>query len=492
MKKTVLLGLLAVLASTALVAQTDIPLRNWTIPPYQGQSVDRAGITPMADITLNISFVAITVCRLLDTRPGTVWPLDGDGKYNADEIRTYTIPPACGIPTGTGAVSLNITATETNANPFGHIKIWPASQAEPNVSTLNWALGNQTVANAAIVGLSGAGQLRVKSGNAGSHVVIDVNAYFTGQPNAYFEAVGTRSGGGVGFFVNDSASDFSAGLRGLATAATGQTYGLSGENSSTSAASAGVLGFSVSRANVGPSFFHTGVRGESNASGNGVLGLIPSPGAGFAVAGFTYTGSTQVLAGRLGDEGSNLGVSYAGGLGGSGTKNFLEPHPTDAGKMIRYVSLEGPEAGTYFRGKGRFQNGIAVIDVPESFRIVTDPEGLSIQVTPIGQMATVAVQSIGLDRIVVRGSRNVEFFYTVNGVRTAYKDVEVITDNNFFRPESPDSLMPASLSPVERQRLIDNGTYKTDSTVNMETAHRLGWDRVWAERERPTPQPIEP
>jgi hypothetical protein len=42
--------------------------------------------------------------------------------------------------------------------------------------------------------------------------------------------------------------------------------------------------------------------------------------------------------------------------------------------------------------------------------MTTSPEGLSIQVTPIGRMATVAVQSIGLERIVVMSSRDVEFF----------------------------------------------------------------------------------
>ena len=35
----------------------------------------------------------------------------------------------------------------------------------------------------------------------------------------------------------------------------------------------------------------------------------------------------------------------------TGTKSFVEPHPTDPTKVIRYVSLEGPEAGTYFRGR---------------------------------------------------------------------------------------------------------------------------------------------
>jgi hypothetical protein len=39
--------------------------------------------------------------------------------------------------------------------------------------------------------------------------------------------------------------------------------------------------------------------------------------------------------------------------------------------------------------------------------------------------------------------------------------------------------------------LIQNGTYKPDGTVNMETARRLGWDKEWEERERPRPQPTE-
>lgn len=40
--------------------------------------------------------------------------------------------------------------------------------------------------------------------------------------------------------------------------------------------------------------------------------------------------------------------------GGFGVKYFVEPHPEKADMVIRYISLEGREAGTYFRGKGRF------------------------------------------------------------------------------------------------------------------------------------------
>ena len=176
----------------------------------------------------------------------------------------------------------------------------------------------------------------------------------------------------------------------------------------------------------------------------------------------------------------------AGDITKTGTVSFTEPHPTDASKIIQYAALEGPEAGTYFRGRGKFQNGIAAIDVPETFRMVTDPEGLSIQVTPIGNMATVAVMQIGLDRIVVRGSRNVEFFYTVNGIRHAQRDFAVIRDNDKdYVPAGPDAKIPEIYDGEFRNRLISNGTYIPDGSVNMETARRLGWDRIWDRESRP-------
>jgi hypothetical protein len=94
----------------------------------------------------------------------------------------------------------------------------------------------------------------------------------------------------------------------------------------------------------------------------------------------------------------------------------------------------------------------------------------------------------GLDQIVVQGSRDVEFFYTVNGVRRAFKDFQPIAEEAVFMPRRAESKMPGFLSETQKRLLIQNGTYRPDGTVNMETARRLGWDRVW-ERERPRPQP---
>ena len=50
-------------------------------------------------------------------------------------------------------------------------------------------------------------------------------------------------------------------------------------------------------------------------------------------------------------------------------------------------------------------------------------------------------------------------------------------------PESPEAKLPKPLSEEERSRLIANGTYNEDGSVNMETAERVGWAKAWKERE---------
>jgi hypothetical protein len=222
-----------------------------------------------------------------------------------------------------------------------------------------------------------------------------------------------------------------------------------------------------------------GVRGVS-LSHTGVDGVSRD---GVGVVGWNKDGAGSTLAwGALGAS-DTLGIAFVNGIAGTGTKSFVEPHPTDASKAIRYVSLEGNEAGTYFRGRAKFERGLARIPVPEDFRLVTDPEGLTVQITPIGEMASVAVVRVGLDEIVVKSSRNVEFFYAVNGVRHAYRDWQpVVSSLDFFMPESPDQRLPEYFNPEERRRLIANRTYNADGTVNVETAERVGWTRIWRER----------
>jgi len=494
----------------ALLGQTGTAVPNWTVPPYRAQSAS-GGLTTMADVSEAAIFVAVDPCRLVDTRQVGFPAGYGPPALSAGAPRDFDLDsdPQCpGIPAGVAAYSLNFTVT--NVQGPGFLKVFPAGGSIPvDISTLNYIPG-QNIANAAIVPAGTGGAITVISGVSGTDLIIDINGYFMDSGGVLNDGVHLKFVGNTtnAFMIIQNnnttmASGFTNAIRGLMASNQSSVAAIRGEMNSTSGANYGVTAVTGSvsdnaaglRAHDGGGpltgiYTTAGVRGESNGTANfGVLGLSRAVGVG----GFRVNaGQAVVSGGNLGFT-DTVGVAALGDTTATGTKFFVEPHPTDASKIIHYASLEGNEAGTYFRGKGKFQNGIAVIEMPEDFRIVTDPEGLSIQVTPIGDMATVAVQSIGLQRIVVRGSRNVEFFYTVNGIRHAYKDVGAIGENEkFFVPRSPEERMPEYLPQVLRERLISNGTYRPDGTVNMETAHRLGWDRIWEERSRPAPQPAAP
>ncbi|MBC8647844.1 MAG: hypothetical protein H7X85_11815, partial [Thermoanaerobaculia bacterium] len=75
-----------------------------------------------------------------------------------------------------------------------------------------------------------------------------------------------------------------------------------------------------------------------------------------------------------------------------------------------------------------------------------------------------------------------------NGVRRSHKHLTPIGPGTEFMPETPDATMPAYLTDVQKEMLISNGTYREDGTVNMETAKRLGWDKVWEKSKNVAPR----
>jgi hypothetical protein len=568
------MAFLALPASEFLVAQTNAPVPNWTVPPYTRNS--ETGLSTMADISPGIAFTAMTPCRVFDTR-------NANGPYGGPRLlgnvlRNFDVDsgPCGAIPTGVEAYSMNFGAIlPDGSNSF--ITIWPTGSAQPLVSTINPIQG-AVVANAAIVPAGTGGSISVFP-NTGVHLYGDINGYFTASQNPGQSVVamsgtaapaiigentstaagahgvrgvitsttpgnssvavrgqnngtgaigvgvwGSHAGAGWGIYgtsvssfgvrglasstssvnvgvsgVTESSATGSSGVEGHANNGDGETWGVHGINDSSRVESAGVFGQTVGRANFGTNFFpNCGVRGESGDDGWGIIGIDDQT----SIAGVLTDPATGAITafGYLGRRGGNdpdaspdppWAVFGEGHIGATGTKYFLDPHPSDPTKVIGYISLEGPEAGTYFRGRGRFQNGLARIPVPEHFRLVTDPDGVTVQITPIGAMATVAVMRVDLDEIVVQSSRNVEFFYTVNGVRRTFRDVVPMRQGSEFRPHSAAEKIPAWLSEGQKHALIQNGTYKDDGTVNMETARRLGWDKVWEAKSRPTPQPTE-
>jgi hypothetical protein len=514
--RSTLFTLAGLLVAGALFAQAGSRVNNWTVPPYRASGA-QGGYTTMVDISDAAIFVAVTPCRVFDTR-------NANGAYGgprllANVARPFDIDggPCTGIPAGAAAYSMNFGAILPDGDGF--LTVWPTGTAQPLVSSMNF-LGGQVIANAAIVPASAAGSISVFP-NVATHLIGDINGYFMdsgGDLNdntTLFVDGSDPSEATITGRNNDlaSTSAFMAGVRGMintaqsgpsgvlgtATSDTGATYAVRGINDSSSSDAAGVFGTANidDNAVLTPAAFgEAGVRGESAVFG--VLGFSEFGG----VAGVLVNSVGTVLAnGRLGssvgtDPGSGVppwAVFAFGDTGATGTKHFLEPHPRDPSKMIAYVALEGPEAGTYFRGRGKFERGMARINVPEDFRLVTAAEGLTVQVTPIGAMATVGVMSMSLNEIVVQSSRNVEFSYLVQGVRANFPDVQPIRGHSVFVPERSDSTMPEWLSPGQKRALIQNGTFKADGSINMETAGRLGWDRVWSGREgRPAPQPTAP
>jgi hypothetical protein len=277
-------------------------------------------------------------------------------------------------------------------------------------------------------------------------------------------SVATAQTCGGGLFCNTSSDAYTI-TNNTGRGLVGEQGGVCSPNFSNIPA-AGVVGGSVS---------NVGVAGYTHIGQAGVAGYNLN---------LPFCPAAPAVDGMLGvNRGGTLyGVFSDGNLGATGTKSFVEPHPTDASKEIRYVSLEGPEAGTYFRGSGRTVNGFATIDVPESFRMVTAAKGLTVVVTPTGGLTQIACVAKSLDKIVIQSAKDVTFDYMVNGVRKAFKDFQAISENDDFVPEGPDDQRFFTFPAESQRRLIATGIYTPEGKVNLEKAREMGWDRRWAER----------
>jgi len=121
-------------------------------------------------------------------------------------------------------------------------------------------------------------------------------------------------------------------------------------------------------------------------------------------------------------------VEVRGNLSATGTKPFVQAHPTDPDKEIVYIALEGGEAGTYVRGSGQLESGKAVLALPEHFGLVTESSGLTVQLTPRGQWLQLYVVELDTAQLVVREAQGKSgaFDYLIQGVRRGYEQHEVI------------------------------------------------------------------
>jgi N-acetylneuraminic acid mutarotase len=188
-----------VLLAAVAAAQEEIPILTWTAPPYwvppapPKPAPEDAGLLPAEIGALDtealptgpLPFIAITPCRLIDTRNpvGTY----GGPPLTAGVPRSFPVAGQCGVAADADAVSVN--ATVTNTQGPGFVALYPEGGTFPGVSNVNYAEAWQTVANAAVIPL-GPGGFTALAGVSGTDLLVDVNGYY-----APLSAVTSLTGG---------------------------------------------------------------------------------------------------------------------------------------------------------------------------------------------------------------------------------------------------------------------------------------------------------
>ncbi len=115
-------------------------------------------------------------------------------------------------------------------------------------------------------------------------------------------------------------------------------------------------------------------------------------------------------------------------------KNFVELHPEDTTKLIKYSAVESGESLTLARGTSKTEFGRAVIDMPEHFSYVTSDMGeISVTLTPEDKPVLLYVTDKNRKQVVVLMKDSdydefgdVSFNYQVTGVRAGFEDKEII------------------------------------------------------------------
>jgi hypothetical protein len=81
-------------------------------------------------------------------------------------------------------------------------------------------------------------------------------------------------------------------------------------------------------------------------------------------------------------EGNNQANAYFKNIFALGTKSFVQPNPENSAEAIVYKCMEGPNATVEAHGRAKMSNGVAFVELPPSFRLVADPESITVLLTP--------------------------------------------------------------------------------------------------------------
>lgn len=193
--------------------------------------------------------------------------------------------------------------------------------------------------------------------------------------------------------------------------------------------------------------------GES-VGGPGYLGISNAPGVPVIELGVGESGEGVLLAydqngditagidGGAGEVGGNDLVAYnfdglatAGIDGEAGevwgiVKSFIVADPTRSDRLIRYSSIEGPEAAIYCRGQVELMSGVADIVFPDHFAQMAAPGTITVSLTPRSLsskgLAAIDVTPAGMTvGELAGGAGSYAVDFVVYAVRKGYEAYEV-------------------------------------------------------------------
>lgn len=132
---------------------------------------------------------------------------------------------------------------------------------------------------------------------------------------------------------------------------------------------------------------------ESNTGATSTTGLVADqsvtnhagPEANLATPAVGAADFTSVAASLNGTQAlASSAMSLAG-------KGFDIPHPTKKEHRLRYICLEGPEVGAYFRGTLKDSD---TIELPDYWRELVYPETITVNLTPVGYYQELFLEKI--------------------------------------------------------------------------------------------------
>jgi hypothetical protein len=453
---------------TAQKVQDVVPLKNWSTPLYwQPNQTERestaAGTSQKggaqivfsanAVSTNALTFVAITPCRLVDTRGGAfngMTPFSGPSigpmatvtfpVQSTAEASADTEPAPCGIiPSIAQAYSFNVTVVpHTALGAVDYISMWPAGGTQPYVSSVDDPQG-LIVANAAIVpaGTPSGGISVFNYGPTATDLVIDMNGYFASPTDVNNNtAVGLGSLGSA-TPTTPGTDNTAVGLTTLALNTAGNFNTAIGESagySNSSGDSNVFVGLKTGYDNTtgGSNTFLGSQAGYYNQSGNGntYVGFA----AGKSASGATAWGTNNTYVGN------SAGVSNAGGssnvfFGASAGQN------NSTGNNNEFIGLGTGQSNTTGSNNTAVGNGALssnttgmnniAIGQNAGDSVTSSNIGNNIDIGNSGMSTDGAAANTGVIRIGTAGTQTSFFVAGVSGMMTGSADaVAVLIDSN--------------------------------------------------------------